>query len=148
MYAPDCQAFSRASQKAPSAKRCIKTEKGMVLLPYSLAGQKAPSTKRCIKTCRGCLRWRRRASRQKAPSAKRRIKTLQQGSFFFLPVGACQKAPSAIRCIKTRLVLMVEIFILLVKKHRVPKGALRHAPTGASAHNPPASESTERHKAY
>ena len=41
------------------------------------------------------------AGRQKAPSAIRCIKTLQQGSFFFFPVGACQKAPSAKRYMKT-----------------------------------------------
>ena len=39
-------------QKAPSAKRCIKTSERGVLSPRSPGSQKAPSAKRCIKTFR------------------------------------------------------------------------------------------------
>ena len=40
-----------ASQKAPSAKRCIKTpEPSQPTGPHRSVGQKAPSAKRCIKT--------------------------------------------------------------------------------------------------
>ena len=38
-------------QKAPSAKRCIKTVPGEILVALVSDGQKAPSAKRCIKTC-------------------------------------------------------------------------------------------------
>ena len=62
-------------QKAPSAKRCIKTFKRRVFVMAGL-GQKAPSAKRCIKTCDllGAVA-EDVALGQKAPSAKRCIKT-------------------------------------------------------------------------
>ena len=63
-----------SGQKAPSAKRCIKTN---VTIGSSLrsACQKAPSAKRCIKT--DTIRYARATSScQKAPSAKRCIKTI------------------------------------------------------------------------
>ena len=93
-------------QKAPSAKRCIKTKvasralrplvsvrkhpapKG-ALRPVSIFvavlaayfGQKAPIAKRCIKTCADlCLLRRRCLFCQKAPSAKRCIKTRRSDS--------------------------------------------------------------------
>ena len=37
-------------QKAPSAKRCIKTQKKLFRFDQDMDGQKAPSAKRCIKT--------------------------------------------------------------------------------------------------
>ncbi|ERH26218.1 hypothetical protein HMPREF1980_01631 [Actinomyces sp. oral taxon 172 str. F0311] len=37
-------------QKAPSAKRCIKTHVLNTWHMFSVSGQKAPSAKRCIKT--------------------------------------------------------------------------------------------------
>ena len=37
-------------QKAPSAKRCIKTDAQKKIIELLFAGQKAPSAKRCIKT--------------------------------------------------------------------------------------------------
>ena len=112
-------------QKAPSAKRCIKTDAQKKIIELLFAGQKAPSAKRCIKTTprtmtrqprrppvrkhrapKGALRPSRRdacasleARRQKAPSAKRCIKTpkdTRKGLGF-----ESQKAPSAKRCIKT-----------------------------------------------
>ena len=39
-----------ASQKAPSAKRCIKTFSLQMSSGMQFPGQKAPSAKRCIKT--------------------------------------------------------------------------------------------------
>ena len=115
--------FEVASQKAPSAKRCIKTPrhglskhqthqvrkhrapKGALRLRSPLAlpsrripGQKAPSAKRCIKT--KAERAKNAAERgQKAPSAKRCIKTTRRLSAEGR--NGCQKAPSAKRCIKT-----------------------------------------------
>ena len=42
--------YDVVSQKAPSAKRCIKTCSCVPLWPWALLRQKAPSAKRCIKT--------------------------------------------------------------------------------------------------
>ena len=187
------------SQKAPSAKRCIKTHlnafgehcvehnvrkhrapKG-ALRPFQIflvqtlvnEGQKAPSAKRCIKTGRiqvkpfpsrrlvrkhrapkGALRPREAqlagliTQSQKAPSAKRRIKTISPTCVSVVlvvrkhraPKGAlrrrtrsprgyqrpcCQKAPSAKRCIKTRAAGTLRAHGAVVRKHRAPKGALR-----------------------
>ena len=113
-----------SGQKAPSAKRCIKTCDAVSLGMELSGGQKAPSAKRCIKTPgprltsslvntvrkhrapKGALR-RRTSARvmpftmsQKAPSAKRCIKTcgVPDGQ---APHRSGQKAPSAKRCIKT-----------------------------------------------
>ena len=91
-----------------------------------LVGQKAPSAKRRIKTPRQertaeCAR----VHRQKAPSAKRCIKTdstLSTSASSY----TCQEAPSAKRCIKTDARAAGVIFGLnSVRKHRAPKGALR-----------------------
>ena len=64
------------SQKAPSAKRCIKTARFKFDLG-TLERQKAPSAIRCIKTSRspGRTQTPTRPPCQKAPSAKRCIKT-------------------------------------------------------------------------
>ena len=62
------------SQKAPSAKRCIKTVGVHLVEVPVVRRQKAPSAKRCIKTRRCAVRGSR-CWRQKAPSAKRCIKT-------------------------------------------------------------------------
>ena len=58
-------------QKAPSAKRCIKTAlTGTIVTVYWL-GQKAPSAKRCIKTVAGvALPTHAVEEDQKAPSAQ------------------------------------------------------------------------------
>ena len=113
-------------QKAPSAKRCIKTS-SLSFLRVSIFGvrkhrapkgalrrgvtavkvtrvqtsQKAPSAKRCIKTWpRPGLPRDTRAHRQKAPSAKRCIKTSTRRRRASRSLRG-QKAPSAKRCIKT-----------------------------------------------
>ena len=91
------------------------------------ASQKAPSAKRCIKTRHSLRRKRNTIACQKAPSAKRCIKTLwPRARTATLP---CQKAPSAKRCIKTRRKRRGRICRCFVRKHRAPKGALRQAPT-------------------
>ena len=99
-----CRVFQSLSgvmrQKAPSAKRCIKTPRCSERTFRCCRSQKVPSAKRRIKT-----RFVRdsavvRDSRQKAPSAKRRIKT------------ACHRCGT--RSAKR------------VRKYRAPKGALRH----------------------
>ena len=61
-------------QKAPSAKRCIKTIDEAADAP-ELVGQKAPSAKRCIKTNAALQEEVVGRAGQKAPSAKRCIKT-------------------------------------------------------------------------
>ena len=118
---------------------------GRILFP----GQKAPSAKRCIKTeiprCIASLRIRVRKHRapkgalrrhavhcctvldvsQKAPSAKRCIKTGCSTSSARGSCGPRQKAPSAKRCIKTGNRLPDDKTDRLVRKHRAPKGALR-----------------------
>ena len=62
------------SQKAPSAKRCIKTAWRLHQVAPS-PSQKAPSAKRCIKTGVCWLLATALRTCQKAPSAKRCIKT-------------------------------------------------------------------------
>ena len=62
-------------QKAPSAKRCIKTFATSAWTSLSCPCQKAPSAKRCIKTRTVRPSERPALQCQKAPSAKRRIKT-------------------------------------------------------------------------
>ena len=123
---PDCHRFAFSSQKAPSAKRCIKTLQCDALQSCTILGQKAPSAKRCIKTSSQRLPGnhhrlvrKHRApngalrqcdvyqsciilmSCQKAPSAKRCIKTLRMREHTQLPIHRGQKAPSTKRCIKT-----------------------------------------------
>ena len=134
--------------------------------------QKAPSAKRCIKTCHWRADSRADFKRQKAPSAKRCIittcalsTTLTRGS---------QKAPSAKRCIKTARHRRQGICQSYgTRKHRAPKGALRpcesigcdpvfagqkapsakrciktFSPNWASCCLISGSESTERHKVH
>ena len=84
-----------ASQKAPSAIRCIKTTQKRTLSAHSNDGQKAPSAIRCIKT------------------------HVQTG--FAVSLWVSQKAPSAIRCIKTNVTLLPSESVKpLVRKHLAP----------------------------
>ena len=160
-------------QKAPSAKRCIKTRpqppvpeprlrhvrkhrapKGALRrgeLPDATRAprvcQKAPSAKRCIKT--GWLHAPDGHYRcQKAPSAKRCIKTIKSppGGIFRLAVS--QKAPSAKRCIKTATTRIRPRVTARVRKHRAPKGALRLVCAGDNLAGISQSESTERQKVH
>ena len=113
-------------QKAPSAKRCIKTRSPyrqkpawfvrkhrapkVALRPPSrraftppiMPGQKAPSAKRCIKTAKSCSYVKNVFSsvrKHRAPKGALRQHVHHQWN----PLGEVgQKAPSAKRCIKTR----------------------------------------------
>ena len=90
-----------------------------------LSCQKAPSAKRCIKTQPQPYRHRFPCRSQKAPSAKRCIKTRRRSSQCGYPHCALQKAPSAKRCIKTLSCCQLRGRGTRVRKHRAPKGALR-----------------------
>ena len=91
---------SYPSQKAPSAKRCIKTSKHMLIkhIHHQVRKHRAPN---------GALR--------REPSDVG-VEADVRG----------QKAPSAKRCIKTRSLSRSRGARLTVRKHRAPKGALRH----------------------
>ena len=112
-------------QKAPSAKRCIKTKnhsssgyvvhyvrkhrapkgalrrRSVVSITFSIMmGQKAPSAKRCIKTtttCRECNSVEQ-VRKHRAPKGALR----REVGLLFVGERVRQKAPSAKRCIKTR----------------------------------------------
>ena len=86
-------------------------------------GQKAPSAKRCIKTNLETPVVVRITFRQKAPSAKRRIKTFVWHLLDDVAHITGQKAPSTKRCIKTRDPSRPRARIR-VRKHRAPNGAL------------------------
>ena len=131
---------SKTCQKAPSAKRCIKT------VPQALVGVCLTCVVRKHRAPKGALRphpsaksVRSRLRSQKAPSAKRCIKTAATS-----PVrpsnSMCQKAPSAKRCIKTLDEPAVKPEILDVRKHRAPKGALRQNPSPLSELHTPDSQ--------
>ena len=90
------------SQKAPSAKRCIKTTRTMSFMFEVTGVRKHRAPKGALRRCTddgagGKLLWR-----QKVPSAKRCIKTVLYQTLK-TPVECRQKAPSAKRCIKTWL---------------------------------------------
>ena len=114
-----------ACQKAPSAKRCIKTPSSPIHRDGPSCRQKAPSAKRRIKTATGrscrCVPF----SCQKAPSTKRRIKTYSPFPYSS-PHCVSQKAPSVKRYIKTPAGGWRCGQEVRVRKHRAPKGALRH----------------------
>ena len=87
--------------------------------------QKAPSAKRCIKTTpsRVLARYSGRARKHRAPNGALRLggidlSGLQRGR---------QKAPSAKRCIKTRGSRTLNGSSVRVRKHRAPKGTLRQS---------------------
>ena len=87
-------------------------------------GQKAPSAKRCIKTTdrpggsTSLLRVRKHRAPKGALRRARRLLVLR--SRF-----PRQKAPSAKRCIKTDSPRAELLAVQAVRKHRAPKGALR-----------------------
>ena len=140
----------QTGQKAPSAKRCIKTvEFGLVLVEPvrvrkhrapkgalrlasstrskspSCPGQRAPSAKRCIKTNRSCRPHTRalaQVRKQRAPKGALRLTNAASSSDSHL---LSQKVPSAKRCIKTRRRLQPPNQVRGVRKRRAPKGALR-----------------------
>ena len=92
----------QAGQKAPSAKRCIKTTLGLATpMLFQSMGQKAPSAKRCIKTNHGCVGGAAQSQsvrKHRAPKGALRLRSIRQR---ILQLLQSQKAPSAKRCIKT-----------------------------------------------
>ena len=93
-------------------------------LSRSTKSQKAPSAKRCIKTSRPVLRTQPIQIRQKAPSAKRCIKTpvlrplharLTSARKHRAPKGALRRSCSC----------SAHAVSWIARKHRAPKGALR-----------------------
>ena len=99
-------------------------------------GQKAPSAKRCIKTGQVFSHLGRNlceVRKHRAPKGALRL-AADGGVYMFLPDG--QKAPSAKRCIKTGQVFShLGRNLCEVRKHRAPKGALRQReprPSGGS----------------
>ena len=111
-------------QKAPSAKRCIKTFH-LLIACFSF------NNVRKHRAPKGTLRHQRpdgerpKMRCQIAPSTKRCIKTRFR-DILVLSRFRCQKAPSAKRCIKTRGQIPQRRSGREVRKHRAPKGALRH----------------------
>ena len=89
------------SQKAPSAKRCIKTPLSLICRLEERFRQKVPSAKRCIKTCDSLIMAIARDSVRKHQAPKG---ALRLGRVMSAPEGlkVSQKAPSAKRCIKTK----------------------------------------------
>ena len=88
-------------------------------------GQKAPSAKRCIKTNRSCRPHTRalaQVRKQRAPKGALRLTNAASSSDSHL---LSQKVPSAKRCIKTRRRLQPPNQVRGVRKRRAPKGALR-----------------------
>ena len=134
-------------QKAPSAKRCIKTG-----IPSSkkreTSGQKAPSAKRCIKTSRfpsSHTNAARGVRKHRAPKGALRP-TSRPPSWCELRSVRKHRAPNgALR--PSYGICSMTLRISPVRKHRAPKGALRHATPRDPA---PAfgSESTERQTAH
>ena len=87
------------SQKAPSAKWCIKTKHTMTTAEMPRHRQKVPSAKRCIKTCDSLIMAIARDSVRKHQEPKG---ALRRRDFMMRSHSALsQKAPSAKRCIKT-----------------------------------------------
>ena len=113
-----------SSQKAPSAKRCIKTDR---IAPYRgtafrVRKHRAPKGALRNKVC-GDPRLQVRVRKHRAPNGA--LRQLVSG---LLAVGVreSQKAPSAKRCIKTHQASCPpRLRTRCVRKHRAPKGALR-----------------------
>ena len=136
-------------QKAPSAKRCIKT--GEFRRDQSLRcrvrkhrapngalrrlrgvhcegcvpGQKAPSTKRCITTPTNHETAPQSPASQKAPSAKRRIKTDDPPPMRTQSHAQSESTKRPIRYIMTNQIDPLLNCWMRVRKHRAPKGTLR-----------------------
>ena len=113
-----------SSQKAPSAKRCIKTHVVQCDLVH-VSCQKAPSAKRCIKTVEFGLVLVEpiRVRKHRAPKGALRLASSTRSKS---PSCPGQRAPSAKRCIKTNRSCRPHTRALAqVRKQRAPKGALR-----------------------
>ena len=111
------------SQKAPSAKRCIKTCGNPMYGYFSIPSQKAPSAKRCIKTWLQCECGRRRFSLRKHRAPKGALRLDNPARMHHGRAVRKHRAPKG----ALRLVANArdDHFALTVRKHRAPKGALR-----------------------
>ena len=134
-------------QKTPSAKRCIKAKE-------PIACNDTPVQVRKHRTPKGALRIVTKEVplalhlRQKAPSTKRCIKTHLVANVIDFAINS-QKAPSAKRCINTSpYPQRSSPQYTRVRKHRAPKGALRHAASWGTGRSTGRSESTERQKVH
>ena len=104
--------------------------------------QKAPSAKRCIKTKLVDENDVRLNLVRKHRAPKGALRPVKAGSNLIDVAG--QKAPSAKRCIKTTDHLVSQAANLRVRKHRAPKGALRQDQPVSNLTGCLLSESTER----
>ena len=120
------------SQKAPSAKRCIKTGCMNVLWRrQGRLGQKAPSAKRCIKTgqtCRPCGTVRAVVRKHRAPNGALRQACCREHLACFRCVRKHRAPNGALRqaCCREHLACF-----RCVRKHRAPNGALRRVGVGS-----------------
>ena len=124
-------------QKAPSAKRCIKTTTIRSLEPKGTVVRKPPGLPptrlpvRKHRAPKGALRRVNRCGKKydldvrkhRAPKGALRPSPSQPSTF---ASWMSQKAPSGKRCIKTFLLACLNpVNLHKVRKHRAPKGALR-----------------------
>ena len=135
------------SQKAPSAKRCIKTAGRVSPLYTTGSGQKAPSAKRCIKTCGARPRRRRTIPVRKHRAPKGALRLVEGGECSNL-THCRQKAPSAKRCIKTSDVPVVNNHVVRGQKAPSAKRCIKTQNRRASIKVVEGSESTERQKVH
>ena len=141
----DLCTMNKTRQKAPSAKRCIKTRESKHTRREHQHRQKAPSAKRCIKTTSPLEPISHRffsVREHRAPKGALRRKA----NHLSCQSSRCQRAPSAKRCIKTRAAQSGSL-CLPVREHRAPKGALRnetHAPSPAACPHRQKAPSTKR----
>ena len=164
------RAFSGSRQKAPSAKRCIKTGALTPFLTAAITRQKAPSAIRCIKTV---VHHQQCGSGygQKAPSGQNFARNSLLSTLHHL-FEAAEFQRSDFKHRTNRLVITCNIFEELsaartkrhiktgcrlpirgrrpgrVRKHRAPDGALRPAWWLFVESRRRPSESTERQKVH
>ena len=112
-------------QKAPSAKRCIKTKRTALPLTCTPLSQNAPSAKRCIKT--GATAHDKqiphgRVRKHRAPKG-----ALRPGAQFAHPVvfKSVRKHRAPKGALRRQIQRPLEATAQDVRKHRAPKGALR-----------------------
>ena len=135
------------SQKAPSAKRCIKTCEREAPGSHGHTVRKHRAPKGALRLLVPMLQQRVELVRQKAPSAKRCIKTGSRS-----PCGSKRASVRKHRAPKGalrlgRFVTAGRVY-LEVRKHRVPNGALRLGSTVFTSHSLGLSESTEPQKMH
>ena len=116
------QAQSQRVRKHRAPKGALRLRCCTSFPAWELNRQKAPSAKRCIKTdsAASTSRQTHPVRKHRAPKGALRPPGLAQ----VLAQDPRQKAPSAKRCIKTRR-CVASVRETRVRKHRAPKGALR-----------------------